>query len=145
MHQSVSVRSLDQSQKNTRKQHNVNNQHVDIVNQYTEWIQIARQKLKERERRLLKIKIIKVESIINAQLKNKHFNNNFSVKQDLINITLTKLDKLIDNWQGLVLSRSKKSHIRYNDYFSAAKGWYDQRKKKLFGALFWLPIFQSIG
>eukprot|EP01084_Bolivina_argentea_P252985 424828_1 len=125
---------------------NTNNENTQPGQNYCNWLQLSRQKLKERDDKLLEIKITKIELIVNEQFQHKYVDNDtiFLVTQDVIDNALNKLYNLIDNWKGLSVARITNSFKKYTDYFKAAKGSYDQRKKQIFGRIFWLPIFKNI-
>ena len=104
---------------------------------------------KERESKLLEIKITEIEVIVSQELES-YINNDgsnhksFTVPSEIRKNTLDQLYHLISKWNGVDISRTKSPLTRYRDYFCVAKNWWDQTKKKLFGAIFWLVIFKYI-
>eukprot|EP01084_Bolivina_argentea_P045488 83741_1 len=93
------------SQKTVEKRkRTVNNALVDIdsvsvspgVN-YINWIKVARQQLKQRESIILKIKINKIQSIVNNESRVQHF----AIQQEIIDTTMKMLCNKIDQWKGV--------------------------------------------
>ena len=76
---------------------------------------------KERESKLLAIKITEIERIINEELHSE-----YQVSTTLINGVLSKFHDVIMKWQGVHLDRIKKRPIsRFRDYFVIGKNWWD--------------------
>ena len=95
---------------------------------------------KERESKLLAIKITEIERIINEDLHCK-----YQVSTFVINGVLSKFHDVIMQWQGVHLNRIKKRPLsQFRNYFVIGKNWWDLRKKKLLGDFFWLKIFGEL-
>ena len=101
---------------------------------------------KERECKLLSIKVNEIELIVNNQiLMTNKKNNKYVLKQNILNSLLRKLNDVISSWNGINISRSKKSSFGgFGEYFLRSKGWFDQKKRKYIGSTFWLNIFNDI-
>eukprot|EP01084_Bolivina_argentea_P277883 474577_1 len=135
--------------KNQRKQRILKNTIIDVDNvsvepgnDYENWVEITRTKLKQRESALLSVKRRRIEEIINNELIN--CNRKYIIPQLIIDNTLTTLHIIINQWKGVDVARRKKIINRYRDYFSISKNWFDQRKKKKMGSLFWVKLFKHI-
>lgn len=113
--------------------------------------------IQERESKLLEIKITEIEVIVNHEINHyidthtknlsincKQYRADFKITSEIRKNTLDQLYHLISKWNGVDISRTKSALTRYRDYFCVAKNWWDQTKKKLFGAIFWLVIFKYI-
>eukprot|EP01083_Nonionella_stella_P076480 208416_1 len=115
---------------------------------YCNWIEIAKQQLKEREVGLMTVRIIEIESTVNKNLSSLHQPLNhptkFIVSQQLIAQSFLRLCNKIDNWNGVRTFRTKSSLNQYKDYFKVSKNWWDQTKNKLIGAEFWIHVFHYI-
>ena len=52
---------------------------------------------------------------------------------------------IIDKWKGVSLRRTKHHKINtFKEYFNIGKKWYDARKTKALGTVFWVRIFAHI-
>eukprot|EP01084_Bolivina_argentea_P156904 273420_1 len=107
---------------------------------YCNWITVTKQQLKEREFTFLKIKVNKIEFIVNDECKIQ----NFAIQKNVIDHTMKMLSNKIDQWQG-VSDKSTKSPLSiYAHYFRMGKKWWDLHKRIMYGNIFWLSVFQSV-
>eukprot|EP01084_Bolivina_argentea_P010236 19055_1 len=142
------------NKKKPRKKRIVKNAYVDVDSvkaqpgiDYCDWIRITRQKLKERERKLFQITIDKIESIVNKEIQKQpqvHHGAIFVFPSQISEQTLAQLFEKINDWQGVQTSRLKSPMTCYRNYFDVAKNWYIQTKKKIYGDLFWVRVFDTI-
>ena len=139
--------------KKSKKQRVVHNALVDVDSVTTEpgecyinWIEITKQKLKEREQRLLQHKVNEIEKIMNATLTNNTDNAcTLTLNQTIRNQTLSALNALILSWHGINITKVKhNSYSRFRDYFVRAKNWWDGTKKKVYGKVFWIVVFEYL-
>ena len=139
--------------KRKRKQRVVNNAYIDIDSVTTEpgpdycnWIDISKRKLKEREAKLLSIKIKEIQQIVNTEAAKFGYaiNTRFTIPDSIIHRILLHLYGVIHRWNGVNLCRIKKVISTFRDYFVIGKNWWDLTKKKLMGNVFWLTIFKHI-
>ena len=119
-----------------RKRRKVKNATIDIdsVNiecseNFVNWIKLTKEKLKQRERKLLMVRIAEIESIISKQLymtdsssnSNTHSNNNngnYKISCKFIESVLNgNLFPIIDKWKGVNMWRIKKPLNEFKDYF----------------------------
>eukprot|EP01083_Nonionella_stella_P156918 508697_1 len=148
----------DQKEDRKLRVRRVKNSYVDLDSvtsepgtNYCDWIQITKQKLKEREEKQTRIAIQKIESIVNAEIKIKkernathHHKMAFVIPQTITKNTFKQLFAKIDAWDGVKTARLKAPITRYRKYFGVAKNWYIQMKRKIFGDLFWVHVLVSI-
>eukprot|EP01084_Bolivina_argentea_P032182 59526_1 len=154
--------------KTKRKQRIVKNPDVDIYNisvepgyKYCNWIAIARQKLKERECKVMKRRICMIQTVINNEIdifKNNIINtyapnifidpciySNIMFKQyNLFQIYLNKLNCMLNQWTGVSLPHTKQELKTFKKYFSVARSWFDQRKKTILPKYLWISAFNLI-
>eukprot|EP01084_Bolivina_argentea_P159171 277235_1 len=142
--------NLVKIKKPKRKPRTIKNAYIDISNVteepgdgYVAWIAITKQKLKQRELKLIEIRKNRIEDIVGTIL-NKNDNENI-IPSQFIEYVLDKLYNLIDTWNGVRIS-SKRLKIRksFKTYFGAGKNWWDQKKRIVFGPIFWCRIFNEI-
>eukprot|EP01084_Bolivina_argentea_P221912 375730_1 len=133
------------SDKTQKRKRTVRNAIVDIDSvsvqpgmNYSNWAKLSKQQLKERELTLLKLKINKIQSIVNNECKV----HNFAIKQDIIDATINTLGNKIDAWNGVNINRTKSSLYIYANYFNIGKKWWDNQKRSIYGDIFWLQVFQ---
>eukprot|EP01084_Bolivina_argentea_P221911 375728_1 len=107
---------------------------------YTNWITFCKHQLKERELNFLKLKINKIQFIVNDTCKVQ----NFAIKQEIIDITIKILWDKIDKWAGVNVNLTKSSLSVYANYFIIGKKWWDAQKRSIYGNIFWLNVFQSV-
>ncbi len=101
----------------------------------------------ERESTMLKIRVKKIESVVNDCRVNKielSPSNNFELPQNIIDNAIELLYHSINQWCGVKLSKIKSSLSTYKNYFNKGKKWWDNRKKIMLGYIFWLPVFKHI-
>ena len=107
---------------------------------YINWINAAKRSLKERESKLLMIRVSTIQSIINTS-----FNLNYKVPSAIIESILNKsLYPLISKWKGINVSRVKKPLNTFKEYFAVARNWWDNHKQQHIATKFWIPLFADI-
>eukprot|EP01084_Bolivina_argentea_P219227 371881_1 len=112
---------------------------------YVNWTKITRQKLKERDRNLLSVKIHKIQNIVNTIFAGRNVSASFTISNAFIQNTLDVLYHAIDyEWKGVNVARLKKEPSTFRAYFLLGKNWWYSRKKKLIGNVFWLKLFRCI-
>eukprot|EP01084_Bolivina_argentea_P247486 414044_1 len=122
--------------------------------EYINWIKITKEKLKERECISMQIRGKKSQNIINRQCQ--LFESNFQsqnirvpnyknlVSSDIINECLNKMYLSLERWNGINVTKTKKSLDTFREYFTMAKCWFDQTKKHLLAPAFWIKLFMHI-
>eukprot|EP01084_Bolivina_argentea_P260948 440829_1 len=141
--------------KKRRKQRVVKGRYVDIDSvdvasgtNYSNWITITKHKLKERELKLLQIKINTTGTVINQAISDHNIlsltTTTFKVTEKTTQQTLKHLYNTIDEWNGVNTSRTKSTLNTFRDYFTVAKKWFDSAKKKQIGKIYWLLVLQQI-
>ena len=117
---------------------------IDFVNvesgdNFVNWFNLTKQKLKERERKLLMIRISEIESIVNKK------QINYKISDEFIESVLNKnFFPSIDKWKGINIWRIKKPLKKFKDYFAKGRNWWDINKQNIIGSAFWIPVFQDI-
>ena len=83
-----------------------------------------------------------IEHIVNKELRHSiQFKIDRAFRQNLA----SALFAIIDKWEGVDSKRTTEGTMNhYRDYFKRAKKWWDQTKKKIFGKMFWINIFEHI-
>ena len=66
------------------------------------------------------------------------------IDNDFNDKILDILFKQIDEWNGIKLSKSKKKYIRFYEYFTQSRNWWDNVKKFVYSSEYYLIIFYSI-
>ena len=139
-----------------RKPRRVNNAYIDIDSvtigpgyMHCNWKILTKQKLKERETKLLNIKIAQIETIINKQLSSltltKSSSYGYKINITLINNAINKsINDGIDKWKGVHFDRIKKKIATFRDYFVIGKNWWDIKKQPLISTYFWIALFKDI-
>ena len=156
----------DNNDNGKRKQRRTINGYIDIDNitqepgeEYENWIQITKQKLKERECKLMSVRVSTLQNIINQQCKlfeEINSNNNIYqqkitvydynniISRDIINQCLNKLYLSLQLWNGVNLVKTKKSLSTFRKYFVIGKCWFDQKKKNILAPDFWIKFFFAL-
>ena len=117
---------------------------VECGDNFINWIDLTKQKLKERERKLLMIRISEIENIVNNNNSNNN-KYNYKISNKLIESLLNvNLFPIIDKWNGININRIKKPLNKFQDYFIKGRNWWDINKQNIIGLSFWIPIFQDI-
>eukprot|EP01084_Bolivina_argentea_P166245 288672_1 len=151
-----------------RKQRIVKNADVDIDNVLespgpndSTWKHIAKQKLKERETKIMKRRMNVVQKCINEEIQTfenciikKHtpnisltssiYSNIMHKNYELFSKSMNKLIQLIDTWRGPTETHMSRKLSTFREYFLVAKSWYDQRKKEILATELWTTIFKLI-
>ena len=121
------------------------------------WIEITKEKLKERESRLMSARISALQNIINEQcaaFETAHSSLQFGgrsvsaavadhdrvLHSGVIEECLNKLSLSLQLWHGVNLSKTKKSLSTFREYFVIGKCWFDQKKKSILAPDFWIKI-----
>eukprot|EP01084_Bolivina_argentea_P037828 69958_1 len=124
---------------------------------YINWIKITKQKLLERESKLMSRRANIIQDTINKQIdKFKYVNARMKIyidielyeniiNQQLLNNCLQKLNsKLINPWKGIVLHHTKHTFDSFRKYFTTSRSWFDQRKRSVLAQYLWMPIFDAV-
>lgn len=134
-----------------RKRRTVKNAYVDLDSVttkpgigYANWIPITKQKLKQRECQLLSIKITKIEMIVSEHMMSMMMTNNYKIPRQAMKSITDELFGEIDGWNGVNLCRVKKRITAFRDYYNIGKRWWDLRKTRIFGSVFWLRVFADL-
>eukprot|EP01084_Bolivina_argentea_P136640 240646_1 len=138
--------------KRQRKQRIVNNAYVDIDSvtiapghNFSNWVDLTKYKLKERDNKLLEIKINKITSIVNDRLTSYDKQIPlFQPSQNTINYIFQQLRESVDKWNGVIINRVKKDLNTFRKYFVIGRRCWNLQKSKLLGDVFWLPIVNDI-
>ena len=119
-------------------------------------------KLKEREIKLMKVRLDEIKSIISENIEtfekdNKVqnvcivipkteitdlFDNTFN--DNLIDSVICELDKILTLWKGINTDQTSKELSTFRIYFGTSRNWFDQKKKNIKAKYFWLKILNSI-
>eukprot|EP01084_Bolivina_argentea_P037830 69962_1 len=124
---------------------------------YINWIKITKQKLLERESKLMSLRGNILQTLISEQIKQfKIINERMKIyidrqlyeniiNKELIHNCVEKLNnKLLIPWNGIVLNHTKNTFGTFKKYFSTSRSWFDQRKRAILAQYLWIPIFDNI-
>ena len=111
---------------------------VEPGDNFINWIDLTKQKLKERERKLLTIRISEIESIVNEQV---YYKISAEFIESVLNVNFFPI---IDEWKGINIWRIKKPLKEFKDYFAKGRNWWDINKQNITGSAFWIPVFEDI-
>eukprot|EP01084_Bolivina_argentea_P140988 247779_1 len=163
---------------NHRKKRAINNPLVDIENVSIQagcnninWICVAREKLREREIKLLKKRLNICNSVINSSIKqftlentqvfnphkhkvhiyvNRMQDENYKAYNELtdqidiiINICDQHIKQQLSQWKGYKSSKQKNTHT-FQDYFKGSRRWFDMYKIRIIAKYFLVPLFHII-
>ena len=136
----------------SRKQRTVKNGYIDIDSvttapgfKYCNWMKLTKEKLKQREIKLLSIKISEIENIVNKKLLTSSNPCTYTINKTAIeNIIATSIISVVDGWKGVHVDRIKKNLTKFRDYFVIGKNWWDIKKQNLIAVHFWINIFEDI-
>ena len=143
----MSVQPRKRRRRRSRKLKNtiVDIESIDIEcgDNYINWIKLTKEKLKERESKLLMIRIYEIESNVNKHLTQEiqKYKISFEFIKSILN---GNLFRIIDSWKGINISRLKKKLNKFKDYFLKSKNWWDTNKQKIIALSFWIPVFKNI-
>ena len=139
------------------------NCYIDIDNirdppgkDFRKWIQIAKEKLIERESKLIDARISALQHILKEQCTAfesahrslqyrgrsvsvpdpTHLLNDRVIDEECIQ----KLTDSLQYWRGVNLSKTKKTLSTFREYFVIGKCWFDQKKKSILAPEFWIKI-----
>jgi len=140
----------------------VSNGYIDIDNirdppgeDFENWIEITKQKLRERESKLMSARISALQNIIKEQcaaFESAHSSLQFRgrsveltdpeqvLHSGVIEECLNKLSQSLQFWRGVNLSKTKKALSTFREYFVIGKCWFDQKKKSILAPDFWIKI-----
>ena len=83
----------------------------------------------------------KIELLTNGALGD---NVNYKMQRELTGQIRAGLNVVIDKWMGVNIGGVRKQINSFRDYYKITKRWWDNRKKKLYGQVIWLPVFRNI-
>ena len=116
---------------------------IDHGDNYINWINLTKTKLKKREKKLLLIRIAMIESIVKTSLND--INLNYKISTPFIESVLNdSLYPIISQWNGINILRIKKPLDKFKDYFGIARNWWDINKQQPTASSFWIPVFNDI-
>ena len=135
-----------------RRQRAVHNAYIDIDSvtitpglNFSHWKNLTKQKLMERETKLLNIKMREIERIVTKQLSLLSNGCIYKINNMVKHMINTSISSAIQKWQGNQINRTNKKFPRFRDYFVIAKNTWDGRKKqKIIGIHFWITILNHI-
>lgn len=139
-----------------RKRRKINNGLIDVDSvdisagaNYANWIAISKEKLKERETKLIQLRLEQIVNIMNQAISElaidiPRHGDTFVVDERMIENAKAYLFLIIDKWNGIQTGRTKKAMEEFRDYFKLSKHWFDQVKKTVFGTIFWLNLFHFL-
>eukprot|EP01084_Bolivina_argentea_P102865 184290_1 len=137
----------------------IDNNSIPCGDGYCNWIRITKEKLKEREYKLMSTRIQSIQNIINTQCKLFESMNTFhcepnssvhaqnyngiqtikvlvpnynkftSTNKQIVDDCLNKLCLTLQLWCGINLTKTKKSLATFDRYYDISKLWFDQKKK----------------
>ena len=135
-----SIKRNDRTNKNGYIDLDIN---ISPGNEYCQWIETTKNKLKEREIQLLSAKMGEIERIVNQTVKNNV--HSYKISDILIHAIFNEfLFPVIDRWNGVNMAKIKREIIKFRDYFAVGKNWWDLSKRRLLGSMFWVKIFEDI-
>ena len=129
---------------------------------FSNWIFYAKIKLKEREIKLMKVRLNKIKSIISQNIAKFERDNEFhnicivipkiettdffdnKLNDKLIESAICELDKILILWKGINTDQTSKELSTFRIYFGTSRNWFDQKKKNIKAKYFWLKILNSI-
>eukprot|EP01083_Nonionella_stella_P121212 364120_1 len=163
---------------NTRKQRTIKNSIVNIdsviVNRgfrFKNWIIIARQKLWERECKLLRQRLVKCDALFipkiqmftakHAELFDSYNQDAFQIETTAIRAYQRQLQSQITNLNSPLIVRylesirstlkhwdgyhpTKKVILTFREYFQKCRQWFDAKKIKIMALTLWIPIMHLI-
>lgn len=125
--------------------------------EYVNWRQITQRKLKERETKLMAVRIASLQTILAEQCKafevisssastHKVTVSGYTnlIGKEVVSECLDKLYLSLQLWNGVNLSKTKKALNSFRDYFMIGKSWFDSKKKKIIGPDFWIRVFRTL-
>lgn len=127
--------------------------------EYVHWSRLTKDKLKDRERKLMSLRMSSLRTIIVQQcqhfadINSPHHHNvqrvtvshsEHVIGDDITSECLNKLYLLLQFWSGVNLTKTKKPLNSFRDYFMIAKSWFDQKKKNMLGPDLWIPVFRAL-
>ena len=134
-----------------RRQRSVYGSYCDIdavtegpSHDYSNWIAISKEKLKERETKLTEIKMKRIQHLVDYRLAKRQINRRFIVPSHLWSDINLNLSQQIDEWKGVYLQRVKKMPTNFREYFVTGKNWWDSVKRKYIGSTLWIRVFECI-
>ena len=102
------------------------------------------QNIKEREMKMMEIKMDRIGVIINHRLSAHEIMDRFIVSSDLCDEINLNLFHHIDEWKGVCFQRIKVQPTTFRAYFVIGKNWWDAIKRKFIGSALWIPLFHRI-
>ena len=128
---------------------------------YINWINAARCKLREREKKHIELRLYTIRNVIIESVRTFKCNNgkyddvqssisdavinNFIINDlsdHLITLTMIELNQILADWRGIKPTFAKTKSFRV--YFSASKSWFDQKKKRTKADMLWMDILNAI-
>eukprot|EP01083_Nonionella_stella_P054735 144474_1 len=123
---------------------------VDFEN----WINITKQRLKEREDKLMHTRITTLQCIINDACQAFENLNSLNgstqrvtvlhydqlIHTSLVHECLDKLHLTLSMWNGVNLYKTKQTPTTFRKYFTIGKAWFDQKKKSILTPDFWIKF-----
>ena len=125
------------------------------------WRRIAKLKLKERETKLMAVRLSTLRSVIREQctafetLNSSLHRGTLSQKVTVSSadglipdqLSLAVLDKMklaLQFWNGVNLTKTKRSLEQFRDYYVIARNWFDCLKRNILGPAFWIEVFRLL-
>eukprot|EP01083_Nonionella_stella_P121214 364122_1 len=163
---------------NTQNQRTIKNSIVNIDNvfvhrgfRFTNWIVFARQKLWERECKLLRQRLVKCDALFipkiqmftakHAELFDSYNQDAFQIETTAIRAYQRQLQSQITNLNSPLIVRylesirstlkhwdgyhpTKKVILTFREYFQKCRQWFDAKKIKIMALTLWIPIMHLI-
>eukprot|EP01083_Nonionella_stella_P125502 379630_1 len=130
---------------------------IEDTGDRNKWIDLTKLKLKEREISLIRHKVSVAHRIIKAELRTlnatsqgaiTNIMNSYRIDDNLIATALTQLHQVIDDWNGLGKCESRHplttTVSSYREYIVLARNLWDQKKRSIYGNMFWIHVFMHI-
>eukprot|EP01084_Bolivina_argentea_P173350 300240_1 len=116
------------------------------------WIILAKCRLKEREMKLIRFKVKQTHHIIKSELKTSTSPNatnialrSYKISDGIIDTALAGLHEAIDDWNGLEKHQSQMNRLAsFQDYYATAINKWDRKKCRISGDLFWIRVFMHV-
>ncbi len=151
---------------------NIDDVYVEAGLNYVNWIDICRDKLQQREEKLLTVRLQKCDEIIRTSIQQfgKQNTETFDEHKSSVHIYVNRMDlenyqaynqatrafstilnnynqsvvKELSIWKGYTPQKHKSKIQTFRQYFTEARRWFDVKKMKLLAKYFLVSIYRII-
>lgn len=123
------------------------------------WKRIAKEKLRERESQLMGVRMRTLRNVIREQctafetlnsslhqgtqrvtvLDSEHL-----IPDELTTECMDKLNISLKYWNGVNMTKTKRSLDSFRDYYVISRNWFDCQKRNTLGPVFWIRTFRIL-